>query len=148
VGITYTEQQGEVISFTVTDYGNDGIRFGNIDPGQIDQPADWGGSQGAVNLTVGAETNVNVNVQLKGTDFTGTGTISISNVKYDDDATLNEGTETGLAEGSLSGSYATWYSVPANTENITQVYYWISIPGGQVAGDYNSTFYYQAIKSG
>ena len=147
--ITNAELEEEVISFTVTDYNNDGILFGNIDPGQTDQPADWEGEQGAVTLTIGSETNVAVDVQLKGLDFAGPSIINIGNVKYDDDITLNEGTETGLAEGSLSETYATWYSVPVQSgDHITQVYHWISTLGGQAAGNYTSTFYYRAIKSG
>lgn len=150
VGITYSEQQGEVISFTVTDYNNDGIKFGNIDPGQTDQPADWGGSQGAVTLTIGAETNVDVGVYLKGDNFTVSGnTLAVTRVKYDDDSTLGEGTETGDPEGVMATTYdaSPWYTVLASTADTHQVYHWISIPGGQVAGDYTSTFYYQAIKS-
>ena len=140
VSTSYTQQQGEVISFTVIDYNNDGVKFGSINPGQADQPADWGDSQGAVTLTVGSETNVDVGVQLRGTDFSGPGSIGIGTVKYDADSD-----PTGA--GILTTSYVTWYSVPASTHNTTQVYYWISIPGGQKPGDYSSSFFYQAIKS-
>ena len=135
-----------IISFTVTDYNSDGIDFGSLNPGATDQPADQTAAQGAVTLTVGTETNVPLNIQLKGTDFNGSGTMAISNVKYDDDNTLNEGTETGLAEGTLTASYVTWYSVPAYTADTHECYHWISVPGGQAGGNYNSTFYYQAVK--
>ena len=140
----------EFISFTVTDYNNDGIKFGSVNPGEENQPADWGDSQGAVTLTVGAETNVNVGVYLKGDNFTvGVNTLAVTNVKYDDDPTLGEGTETGDSEGVMATTYAAspWYTVAASTADTHQVYHWISIPGGQKAGDYTSTFYYQAIKS-
>ena len=150
VGITFTEVAGEVISFTVTDYNNDGIKFGSIDPGQADQPADWGGSQGAVTLAVGAETNVNVGVYLKGNNFTvGGSTLLVTNVKYDDDPNLGEGAETGDPQGAMATSYgmSPWYTVAASTADTHQVYHWISIPGGRSAGAYTSTFYYQAIKS-
>jgi len=141
-GITFTEAAGEVISFTVTDYDSDGIQFGAINPGEANQPADWGGSQGAVTLTIGSETNVDVNVQLKGIDFSGPGSISIGNVKYDDDD--DPGGASTLATG-----YITWYTVtqPLTQDHVTQVYHWISIPGGKTAGAYTSTFYYQAIHS-
>jgi len=142
VGITFTEQGGEVISFTVIDYNNDGVKFGSVDPGQTDHPADWGGSEGTVTITVGSETNVDVAVQIKGTNFSGPGTISIDNVKYDAD-------DNPSGAGTVTTSYVTWYTVaqPLTTDNITQVYHWISIPGGKAAGAYTSTFYYQAIKA-
>ena len=132
---------GEVISFTVTDYGNDGIQFGAINPGEGNQPADWGGPLGTVTLTVGSETNVSVNVRLKGTDFTGPGTIDIGNVKYDNDADP-------AGANILTINYVLWYTVtpPLASDDVRQVYHWISISGGIEAGVYTSTFYYQAVK--
>jgi hypothetical protein len=132
----------EFISFTIEDYDDDGIIFGDLDPGQTDQPADWGGGGGAVTITVGAETSVDVDVQVMGTDFsriTGGGTIPIASVKYDDDD------DPGGAS-TLTDAYVTWYSVEAHTSDVRQVYYWLTIPPGQSAGDYESTFYYQAVK--
>jgi hypothetical protein len=113
-----------------------------MDEGYADQPADWGGSEGTVTITVGSETNVNVDVQLKGADFTGPGSISIGDVKYDDD-------DDPSGANILTTSYVTWYMVtqPLSKDDVTQVYHWISIPGGKAAGVYTSTFYYQAIKS-
>jgi hypothetical protein len=131
----------EFISFTITDYNSDGIKFGHLVQGDTDQPADWSGSQGAVTVTVGEETNVDVAIQVRGTDFSGTsGTIPIGNVKYDDDDDL-EGAST------LTDTYVTWYLVyvPLAADEITQVYYWITIPAELPEGDYNSTFYYKAV---
>jgi subtilisin family serine protease len=133
---------GEIISFTVTDYGSNGILFGSLYPGDVDQSADWGGPQGTVTLTVGSETNVSVNVRLKGTDFTGPGTIGIGNVKYDLDSDL-----TGAS--TLGTDYTLWYTVtqPLASDDVRQGYHWLSIPGGQTPGAYTSTFYYKAEKS-
>lgn len=133
----------EFISFTVTDYNGDGIKFGSLDPGQSDQPADGQPSQGAVTITVGTETNVDVDVKVTGTDFTVSGnTIAVGNVKYNDE------NDSGGATA-LTTSYATWYSVSASpsSDHVTQVYYWITIPPGQPAGDYASTFSYKAEKA-
>jgi hypothetical protein len=142
VGITFTEMAEEVISFTVTDYSTDGIRFGLVNPGIDNQPADGQPGQGTVVLTVSSETNVDVDIQIKGSDFTGPSTIVIGNVKYDDDHDPS---------GSIimTDNYVTWYTVlqPLTGDDVTQGYHWISIPDGQLAGDYTSTFYYQAVKS-
>jgi subtilisin family serine protease len=132
----------EIISFTVTDYGNNGIQFGNLFQGATDQPADCGVSEGAITLTVGSETNVDIDVKIRGNNFSGPGTIGISNVKYDldDDPT---------GAGILDTDYALWYSVaqPLADDDVKQSYYWITIPGSQTPGTYTSTFYFQAVKS-
>jgi len=88
---------------------------------------------------VGSETNVDVDIQVKGTDFSGPDTISIGNVKYDSD-------DNPSGASTLTDSYVTWYSVNKNTSDVKQVYYWITIPPGKPGGDYTSTFYYQAVK--
>jgi len=129
----------EVISFTVTDYGSAGVQFGTPDPGIEDQPADQAPTQGAVTLTVGAETNVNCNIQIKGTDFTGAGTIAIGNAKWKKDNNVSGAT-------AMSTTYITIDTSTAGVQKIINVWYWLTIPGGQTAGDYTSTFYYQAIK--
>lgn len=132
----------EIISLTATDYNNDGIKFGTVSPGMVDQPADGQPAQGAVTLTIGKETNVNVYVKVKGTDFSGPGTIPVGNVKYND-------SNTPASAKTLTGDYVTWYSVspPLSQNDVRQVYYWLSMPAGQVAGNYTSTFYYQAVKA-
>lgn len=132
----------EVISFTVTDYNDDGVNFGTLDPGQENQPADWGGAQGAITLTVGSETNVDVDIQIKGDNFSGPDTIFVTNVKYDVDTD-----PTGA--GVMTDSYATWYTVsqPLSTDDIREGYLWLSVPTGQPPGYYISTFYYRAITS-
>jgi hypothetical protein len=132
---------GEMISFTIADYGNDGVKFGNLDPGMEDQPADQTDVLGAVTLTVGSETNVDVAIQVRGADFTSPGvTIPIGNVKYDD--VNNPGSAVMLME-----NYVVWYTVPAATDDVREVWYWINIPSEQPAGSYTSTFYYKAEKS-
>jgi unsaturated rhamnogalacturonyl hydrolase len=132
---------GEIISLTITDYDNNGILFGVVNPGEPDSPADWGGSQGAVTITIGAETNVDVGVQLRGDDFSGPDTIDVSNVKYNDSDNL-------AGASTLTDAYVTWYTVeqPLTTDHVTQVYYWISIPAGKAPGPYTSTFFYRAFK--
>ena len=102
----------EVISLTVTDYNNDGINFGSLDPGQTGA-ADCDDEVGAVTITVGEETNVAVDVQVMGTDFNRSGggdTIPVGNVEYDNVNVPDEAIP-------LTGAYFTWYSVPSPTED-------------------------------
>ncbi|MCX6013951.1 MAG: hypothetical protein NTV30_11255, partial [Chloroflexi bacterium] len=139
----------QIINFTVTSYDPSGINFGSLTPGLSNQPANQSAGQGAVTLTIGSDTNVPVNIQLRATDFSGVATLLLSsaNVQYDDDNTLGQGGgETGLAQVTLTTSYATWYPVSERTASVVQCYHWITIPGAQTPGEYVSTFYYQAVR--
>ena len=127
-----------IISFTISDYGSDGVNFGGLMSGSTDQPADQTAGTGAVTLTVGSDTNVPINVQLKGEDFSGAGTIAVGNIKYNDSDTV-------VGASTLTATYVTWYPVSAYTSDTVQCYFWITIPAGQAGGDYTSTFYFQAV---
>ncbi len=141
----------EYISFTVTDYdsdtvggpGGDGLTFGSLDPGTEDNPE---GAQtlatptAAVNVRVAAETNVDCNIEVKGTDFTGAGTIAINNAKWDLDSVVTGAT-------AMSTMYANIMTSTAGVLEEEDVWHWLSIPSGQAAGSYSSTFTYQAIKT-
>ena len=143
MGITYTEG-GEIISFTVTDYGAEGINFGSVNPGTSDNPeAAQSTGQGAVTLTVGAETNVDCNIQIKGSgDFSdgATHTIALSNAHWDTDNTV-----TGYT--AQTTTYATIGTSTAGTAYNQDVWHWLTIPGARYAGTYTTTFYYQAINA-
>lgn len=133
---TATVTVTEYINFTITDYSPDGLQFGSLDPGDTDQPE---ANEPAVTLTVGSETNVNCNIQVKGTDFGGAGTIGITNAKWDDDSDVSGATP-------MTTTYVTIDSSTAGVAKTVDVWHWLSIPGGQAAGSYSSIFYYQAIK--
>lgn len=140
----------ETISLTVTDNGaTGGINFGSLNAGVTDQAEAEQNppTLGAITLTVGVETNVDVSVQLKGDDFSGTATyyLSSADVQYDDDGTLDEGSETGKPQGTLTITYETWYSVTAHNSSVIQCYHWITVPSGQSGGSYTSIFYYQLV---
>ncbi|MFC1951260.1 hypothetical protein ACFLXN_02505 [Chloroflexota bacterium] len=72
--------------------------------------------------------------------------LSTADVQYDDDYTLDQGTETGLSQGTLTNSYSTWYTVDASTEDTRQVFHWITLPSWLEAGLYYSSFYYKAVQ--
>jgi len=142
VGKGATVTVNEYISFTVTDPGATGLVFGSLDPGDDDQPEAAQNSSGAVTLTVAAETNVDCNIQVKATDFTGTGgTLAITNAKYGITSVLGSAIAFVAAD-----TYYTLDTSSAGTAKIVDVWHWLTIPSGQVAGSYSSTFTYQAIK--
>lgn len=140
---TATVTVKEFISFTVTDYGDAGINFGNLDPGTNDNAeAAQAPTTGAIKLTVGAETNANCNIQIKGSgDFSdgGTNTFALSNAKWDKDNVVTGAT-------TMTITYATVDTSTKGVEKNVDVWHWVSIPSGQYATTYTTTFYYQAIK--
>lgn len=140
VGKGATVTVNEWINFTVTDPGDSGLNWGDLNPGETDQPEVAQNSSGAVTLKVAAETNVNCNIQVKGTDFTGTpsGTITIDNAKWDTDSGVSGAT-------TMSTTYATITTSTAGTLTEQDVWHWLTIPSAQVAGSYSSTFTYQAV---
>ena len=131
----------EYISFTVTTYDTNGIVFGDLQPGQTGH-ANCSSSQGPITITVCPETNVAVDIQMKGDEFAAnpSSVIPVENVSYSDNNNPSE-TET------LTDSYVTWYTVGADTYNQREVYYWINIPPAQIPGNYTSSFYYKAVSS-
>ena len=141
ITISY-EEMAIFISFTVTDNNNDGIKFGSLDPGQENQPADQTEETSAVTLTVGSETNVDCDIKTKASDFSSNGdTITIDNAKWDTDNNVDGAT-------AMTTTYAQITTSTAGVEKIQEVWHWLSVPGGKPSGSYTSTFYYQAIKSG
>jgi spore coat protein U-like protein len=131
----------ETISFTVTDAGAAGINFGSLNQGTTDNPEAAQNGAGAVTLAVGAETNVDCNVQIKASgDFSdgATHTIALSNAHWDTDNAVAGYT-------AMTTDYATIGTSTAGTAYSQDVWHWLSIPGGQVAGTYTSTYYYQAV---
>jgi len=104
-------------------------------------------------VTVESTTNTNVDIYIKGTDWTYlTNTLGADNCTYDDDNTLGEGEETGLNEKTL----ATTYDAGPNQgyfEDVTpgtakNTYWFIDIPASQAQGSYTSTVYFKAVKDG
>jgi len=133
----------EYISCTITDNGAGGLNFGSLDPGTTDEPeADQDGA-GAVTIVVSADTNVDCDIEVKATDFTySTYTIAITDAKYGITSTLGSATAFAAAD-----TYYTLDTSTAGAAKTVDVWHWLSIPGGQEAGSYSSTFTYQVSKS-
>ena len=133
----------ETISFTVTDPGVAGINFGSLNQGIADNPEAAQNGAGAVTLAVGSETNVNCNVQIKASaDFSdgATHTIALSNAHWDTDNAIAGYTP-------MTVIYANVGTSTAGAAYSQDVWHWLSIPSSQYAGDYTSTYYYQAVKA-
>jgi len=156
-GVSNDDYPGtQTISLTVTDNGGaTGIDFGSLSAGTTDNEEAFQSlpTTGAVAITIETGTNVDVSVQLSGTNFTGTGgTIPMGNtstdadVIYDDDALPRQGgADTGKLEQDLTTTPVSWYDVSAHNSVTVQCGFWMSIPSGQNSGSYTSTFTFQAV---
>lgn len=99
-------------------------------------------SNGAIEITVDPETNVNVDIKISGTNFSGPSTILITNAKYNtsDDAV-------GATAFPAQGSNATAFSVTANPSAVSNsLWFWLDTPSWLQAGQYTSTFTFNAVK--
>jgi hypothetical protein len=132
----------QYISMSVTDVGEDGINFGEVAPGteNVGDVAQNGGS--SVNITIHEETEVDCNIQIRGSDnFTdgSSHTLLLSNAKWDTDNDVAGATP-------MSANYITIATSNASIEKIVHVWHWLSIPSDQYAATYTTDFYYQAIE--
>ncbi len=133
----------EIINFTVTDYGDPGVNFGTLMAGDQNKREEAQvANGGAVQLRVGAETNVACNVQMKGEgDFrNSTGqSIPLGNAKWNT-------TDSTSPSYPMTTSYATIFASTPGAVRAESIYYWLSVPSSQAAGTYTTTFWYQAVK--
>jgi hypothetical protein len=131
---------GTIINFTIEDRGDSGLRFGSLNPGSDNNPeSDQNSSIGAVRLSLGADTSVDCDINIKADDFTsGSNILPISNVKWNTDNYIDGATV-------MTGSYA--HITTLSPGEGQDVWYWLSIPTKQKDGIYSTTFYYQAVRT-
>jgi spore coat protein U-like protein len=117
---------------------------GSISFGQIEPPANEvkasGQSEGnpAITITVASETNVNVDIGIKGT--LNSGSLALEYWKYSKDFA-----KTGIT--GLTDSYELVYAnVGANSVN--PFYHWITVPDGTASGMHTITVNYKAVETG
>jgi len=139
-----TAPSGELISITLLGFPVD---FGNLDSNTVNSSA-TGNVNNSYIIQIDNVTTVNVDIFKKGDNFTsGSFTLDIENVAYDDDNILEGGTDT--TETVLTNAYGVtpYFSniTPGTNKNI---YYFISIPESQGAGDYLTTFFIKAVETG
>ncbi len=130
----------EVLSFTVTDVGDNGIAFGTVDQGDDNIAADGqDADNGTVSLSISPETNVNCKVEIKGSaDFTtGTVTMPLGQATWKD-ADGAPGTAMSTTPATVDTGVTGGYS--------QDIWHWISIPENQEAGTYTTNFVYSCNK--
>jgi hypothetical protein len=127
---------GEVISISLADAGSDSVNFAGGTP-PITEQGDTSQLDGtpAVTITVGSETNVNVDISIKG-EITG-GSLALTNWLYSKDFA-----KTGIT--GLTDTYALVYDA-AIPGSVNDFYHWITIPDGTPAGSHAVTISYQAL---
>lgn len=128
------------ISITVTDENPTGITFGDADPGSTNNPdqtaAGFSETKGSVTVSVDTGTNVDVDLKISGTDFDDPDWL-ISHAKY---STTYTGTKTAMSTS------PTKFAGPLSAGESQKLWHWLDVPSGITAGDYSSTFTYQALE--
>lgn len=127
----------QVLSITLVDAGAAGINFGAVTPPAEPGDADQTASTPAVAINVGAETNINVDIGIKGIT---TGALTIGNWEY---ATSYVGAKTPL-----TNTYVTVYpDVGSSSSN--GFWHWVNVPAGTTGGSsFSCTVFYKAVSTG
>ena len=127
----------QVISITITDASPAGIHFGSCAPGTNNATdTDSSSTTPSIIVNVASETTVNVDLQIKGTDFVAS-TFPVTKAKY---SLTYAGAKTALTTG-----YLTFAPNIAPSGNAT-LWHWLDVPASGVsAGSYSSNFSYKAI---
>ena len=128
------------ISITIADEGSNGIAFGSLDPGATNQgDADQLDGTPSVVISTGSENNVNVDLQISGTNFTkGGDSFNINNASYSGtfagSKTALSGTDTDIVHGT---------NVAAGQD--VDMYQWLTVPASTPPGTYSSTWTYTCV---
>ncbi len=124
------------ISVTIIDGGAENIVFGALDAGSSDNP-DTTAGEFTPSITLSVSGTSIVDLQVSGTNF-GTG-FAVSNAKFN--TTYDAGTATAM------NTSAVQIADEVNPDTDVEVWFWIDVPGsGVTAGDYSSTFTFEAIE--
>ena len=129
----------EVLDISITDTGDDGIQFGTLDPDTSDNP-DVDQSMAnddtpAIAITINTGTNVNCDINIKGTDFHST--IPITGASW----ALRHDEDPLHAMATTYGSVATDIA----PENTVGIWHFLTIPSDAAGGEHHSTFTYEVV---
>jgi len=141
-----TPPSGELISITLLGFPVD---FGNLDTDTPNSSA-TGNIGDSYIIQIDPSTTINVDIFKKGNNFiSGATTLDIENVIYDDDKVIQGDSDATNPETILTNTYGVvpYFSniAPGTNKNI---YYYISIPEGQGAGNYGTTFFIKVVETG
>ncbi|MEK6876939.1 MAG: S8 family serine peptidase, partial [Nanoarchaeota archaeon] len=137
---------GKLISTTLIGFP---VNFGSLDLNTTNSPA-LGNVNNSYIIKIEPTTTVNVDIFKKGGNFTsGANILDIENVVYDDDKVLEGSLDSTKPETILTTNYGTTPYFSNITPGINKsIYYFISIPKSQKAGDYSTTFFIKAVETG
>jgi hypothetical protein len=132
--VTGSVSVGETISITFTG----AINFGSLSPGdtEISASGQTDNTTPAITITVEDETNINVDIGIKGVITTGS--IPLNDWLYGTDFT-----KTGIG---LSTDYAKVYSDVGHGDY--KFFHWITIPSNALAGTHTVEVSYKAVATG
>ena len=141
IGVAFAAVPGNTdvgASVTVSAYKDvtvtacDPLAFGTLNPGTNDNPVNCANPED-VKVTNNAISNGNVDVKIKGTDFSdGSHTIAITNAGWDSDNTATTTTAMSTTLGAVGSALTPGQSV--------SMYFFLDVPSAQTAGAYTSTF--------
>lgn len=125
----------------------DGIKWSNLNPGDVDVNADGNNALGNSNyfITVSSDSNVNVDLCIKASAplTSGLNTIPLANYKWDSNP-VNPLLASAIA---IDIAYA---SSDTNNAPSSSDYYrfWLSVPASQAAGTYTNTISFKGVQTG
>ena len=146
ITIVETAPPEELISITLLGFP---VNFGNLDTNIINSSA-LGNANNSYIIKIDPVTTINVDIYKKGDNFiSGAATLDIENVIYDDDNVTEGALDLTNSETILTNTYGiTPYFSNVSPSTNKSIYYFISIPEAQQAGDYSTTFFIKAVETG
>lgn len=126
------------VNITLTDNGAAGLNWGNLDPGD-DKEVEAANPSASIEIAAGAENNADTDINVYGVDFddSGSNNFSINNAFWHTSDVPASATTMKLV-----GSKDTVDTLSAS--ETVDIYHYLSIPNGQAAADYTSTFTYES----
>jgi len=124
------------------------VNYGTVNPDAENNPATDNAHGFPMTIKVESTTNVNVDIYVKGTDWSdGSHTITVDKCHYDNDNVAGGANWTALTTSYATGPNQGFFEgvSPGTAKNI---YWFIDIPAGQWAGSYSNAIYFKAAKDG
>jgi hypothetical protein len=126
---------GEYVSITLADGGtHSGLNFSANPDGTPYDDNDQTQTNPAMKVIVGSETNVNVDIGIKGSTSSA---LALDSWKYCD-------TYLGIKAGLTTSYVAVYTNATPGTFNF---YHWVTVPAATPSGSYSATVYYKAVKT-